>query len=87
MDGMGEPGDICIMPPPPPPLLPSSFFLSVIISEAMIRSSSCFDLDSPMALMSSKNSFERCMPDMVANMVVVLLLWLQGCLLVTRPSW
>ncbi len=52
----------------PPPLLeeePSSFFLRARISEAMIRSSSCLDLDSPMALISSKNSFDRCIPDMV----------------------
>lgn len=53
------------MRPPPPPEEPSSFFFRVIISEAMIRSSSCFDFDSPMALMSSKNSLDRCIPDML----------------------
>lgn len=46
---------------------PSSFFLRVRISEAIIRSSSCLDLDSPMALISSKNSFDRCIPDMMDN--------------------
>ena len=65
MFGMGDPGDIVINPPPPLAELPSSFFFRVSISEAMIRSSSCLDLDSPMALMSSKNSLERCIPDIL----------------------
>jgi len=54
----------------PPPLLPlpggppegSSFCLRRITSLAMIRSSSCLDLDSPIALSNSKNSFERFTP-------------------------
>ena len=43
------------------------FFLSTATSSRMIRSSSCFDLDSPIAFTSSKKSFERCEPDMVAR--------------------
>jgi len=46
----------------------SSFFLSVAISRRMIRSSSCLDLDSPIALSSSKNSLDRCIPDMVRGL-------------------
>jgi len=47
--------------------LASIFFLRVEISRWMMRSSSCLDLDSPIALRSSKNSLERCIPDMVVN--------------------
>lgn len=49
--------------------LASIFFLRVPISRWMMRSSSCLDLDSPIALRSSKNSLERCIPDMIDVLV------------------